>query len=253
MSAVLYRLRCVLRAQWRVTATLATIVALLVGLVLTLAAGARRTLDAPDRYVAGRGSSYDALIYQLSERGQRSRAGEVARLGGVAAVETITFVFGAMSKRGEAPDSSLQATVFSGGIGPTGERLVAGREADSTLENEFVASSSFVAAWDASLGDEFDLATLTEASAQAGGFDTTQPSGTALRAVLVGVINGPSELDDPTPFVVFSPALLVNDAHIGVALSIISVRLERGDRSRGPSTTDHCDAGSAQRIRLATI
>ncbi len=51
MRAVWYRVRCLVRTGWRATLATVAIVALVSGLVLTLTAGAMRTVTAADRYV----------------------------------------------------------------------------------------------------------------------------------------------------------------------------------------------------------
>ena len=52
-----------------------------------------------------------------------------------------------------------------------------------------------------------------------------EPAGPTVAAVLVGVLDGPANLDDPTPSLVFSPALL-DDPQIGVKVTIMMVRFK---------------------------
>ena len=195
MRAVGYRLRCGLRSHWPATAGLILIVAVVSAVVLTFAAGARRTSSAPDRYTAAVGGAFDGLIFQ--EHG-RPRTAEIAALPGASSAQSITFVFGALTTDGNA---DVDAIAFAGTYGANGRRLISGRAPANT--SEFVASRSFVDDTHASLGDTFNLVTLTQEQADATGFDTPDPGGPRLRATLVGVIDGPAALDDPSAIAIF--------------------------------------------------
>lgn len=211
-------------------AAMAMLIAALVAVVLAFVAGARRTSSAPDRYTAT-DTRFDVAIFQTSDPYQRARTGEIAALPEVAAVESMSFVFGRLS----SPSVELpqDVTVFSGRIGGGRQRLVAGRLADPTNPHEFVATRGFVGATRARLGDAFHLDTLTQEQAQREGFDAATPEGASIEGVLVGVIDGPSNLDDPAPFAVFSPALLDQNPSIGVAVTLLSVALAPGSTIEG--------------------
>jgi len=215
----------VLRAQWRATLFLTLVVAAVTGGVLALATGAERTSSAPDRYAASRGGGFDGAIQQESGRPITS---EVGALPAVSSVEAVTFVFGALSTPGssESPD----ALVFAGSHHAFGTRLVAGRDPDPASKGEFVATRSFADAKGVELGARFDLATLTQEQADLAGFDAfgaEGPKGPHLDVVLVGIVDGPTELDDPSPLVIM-PLSLLDDAEVGVATTIMSVRLRPG-------------------------
>ena len=92
-------MRCVLRARWPATVGLILIVTAVSAVVLTFAAGARRTSSAPDRYTAAVGGAFDGLIFQ--EHG-RPRTAEIAALPGASSAASITFVFGALTTEGNA-------------------------------------------------------------------------------------------------------------------------------------------------------
>ena len=204
---------------------LALTVAVVTGVVLTFAIGADRTARAPERYTTSRGGGFDGEVQQESGR---PRTAEVASLPGVSSVESVTFIFAAVAPPGEdAPD----AAVFVGSHLAVGMRLVEGRAPDPAQIGEFVATRSFVDAEGVEPGARFDLLTITEEEAQRGGFEALGAegrNGPSLEALLVGVIDGPAEIQDPTPVAVLPMSLL--DAHdIGTAVTIMSVELRPGD------------------------
>ena len=120
------------------------------------------------------------------------------------------------SRRRQRRRRSTPPTVFIGSFRPAGVRLVEGREADPHNPNEFVATRSFVEQTHAKLGDSFDLVTLTPEQARDFGFAMDDPQGPRVPVVLVGVVDGAAQLEDPFPFAVVSPALL-DGYEIGVA------------------------------------
>lgn len=224
MRAVAYRVRRQVRAQWRPTLALALIVAAVAGVVLTLAAGAERTSTAPDRYTAARGGGFDGTVEQ--GRG-RPRTVEVAALPGVASVEAVTFVFGGLALPDGGP--TADSLLFAGSHRALAMSLVSGRAPDPSKPHEFVATRSFTDASGAALGTTFDLATLSQEQADRAGYEaffTEGPRGPSAKVTLVGVVDGPSDLTDPTPLAVVAPSLLDSDA--GVAATIMSVDLRPG-------------------------
>ncbi|MGI8756605.1 MAG: FtsX-like permease family protein [Acidimicrobiales bacterium] len=222
MSAVAYRVRRVLRTTCRATLRLIVAVALISGVVLAVTMGAERTSSAPDRYEASRRGDLDAVVTQA--RG-RPLTDKVRALPGAASVKALTFVFGGVTKRGGSQET--MSFVFAGSYVPFGDRLVSGRNADPARPTEFVATRNFVDAYRASIGDRFDMMTLTQDQADSSGFNTKDPAGPRSRAVLVGIVDGPSGFNDPTPVAVFSPSLL-HDRRIGVAATIMSATLRPG-------------------------
>lgn len=225
MRGVGYRMGRMLRDQWRTTVALSLIVAVVTGALLTLAAGAERTSSAPDRYTSASGGGFDGEVQQESGP---PRTSEVAALPELSSVDAITFVFGGLAEPGGAPVPD--AFVFAGSHRALGSRLVAGREPDPEREGEFVATRSFADAKDVAVGARFDLLTLTQDQADRAGFDAFAaegPGGPSLEAVLVGLVDSPSELNDPTPLAVFPPSLL-DDGDVGVASTTMSVQLRPG-------------------------
>lgn len=224
VRAVAYRVRCQLRAQWRSTVALGLMVAAVGGVVLGLAAGAERTSSAPDRYTAASAGRFDGRIEQ---QGGRPRTAEIAALPAVSAIEVITFVFGGlMSTEGVTPAEGL---VFAGSPRAVGMAIAEGREPDPRRPEEFVATRSFADVNGVALGATFDLVTLTQEQADRAGFEaffTEEPQGPSDEVTLVGIVEGPGELDDPTPLAALVPSLL--DRGPGVATTIMSVGLSPG-------------------------
>lgn len=220
MEAVLYRLRILLRQTWATTFAIAIVVALTGGLVLTLAAGAARTITAPDRYVDWQGQQFDVTVRQ---DGGEPRNAELEKLQSVARVEAATFVFGEVAAPGSG--SSQNALVFSGSPVPLGMRLTKGRLPDPPQPGQFVATKSFVTAAHASIGDHFTLRTLTRQQGKDQGFDAGSPRGPSLKATLVGIVAGPSELEDGYALALFPPSLLkAGDVGVSATISAVSLR-----------------------------
>ena len=88
--ATWYRSRCLLRSGSGAAFATIALAAMVSALVLTLTAGARRTLTAPDRYLSTLGADWDLNVEQ--ESGAPDRA--VASLPAVEDAATVTFVFG---------------------------------------------------------------------------------------------------------------------------------------------------------------
>lgn len=209
------------------------LVATLGGLVLTLTAGVLRTVSAPERYAASLGDALDVAVEQFSGR---PRTDEVAGLPAVARVETATFVFGGMVRGDVELDGGLldgmgeadviEGLVFAGSQEAFGARVIDGREPDRTAPGEFVATASWLTEAGATLGDQFQVLTVSQEQADAGGFDA-EPEGPTVPATLIGVIDGPNELQDETPLALF-PVTLLDAGEVGVASSVGLMALEPG-------------------------
>ena len=221
MYAIAYRVRNALRTRLRATLTTIAVISVVCGAVLAVAAGAVRTASSPQRYVSAFGRGEDATVIQY---GGQPRSAEIAGLDGVASIESTTFIFGGIERA--SSHESLNASTFSGSYRATGQHLVAGRGPSDA--SEFAASRSFMDAAQALIGDEFVLRTITQEQSDQAGFDVTDPKGPTIRATLVGVFEGPSALDDPTPLVVFPKTLIETNPTIGVALTLSAVGLDPG-------------------------
>lgn len=219
---VWYLVRAVLRAQWRGAAAIAVLVAVVGAPVLALSAGVLRTLSAPERYAAAIGGSPDV---SLEQAGGQPRADEVLALPSVAAAELATFVFGGVTEARRG--TPVEGFVFAGSHLAFGARVTGGRLPDEADPGQFVATPSWLAEARAEVGDLFEVRTITQAQADEAGFDVSVPAGPTLAATLVGVIDGPSELEDETPLALFGPALLDvgDEGGVGVASSVGLVTL----------------------------
>jgi hypothetical protein len=224
MGPIWYRVGSEFRSHGTRAAATAVVVALVGGLVLTLTAGVLRTLSAPERYSATLGDTYDVSLEQQSGR---PRTDEVGALSGVAAIDTATFVFGGVI--GNEDSEIIEGFVFAGSHRAFGARVADGREPDPAAPGEFVATRSWLSEAGAQLGDQFQVLTITQDQADELGFDVPAPEGPTLPATLVGVIDGPNELQDETPLALFGEALL-DEGDVGVASSVGVVAL-------GPGTT----------------
>ncbi|MCU1360594.1 MAG: hypothetical protein JWN99_1883 [Ilumatobacteraceae bacterium] len=222
MRAVAYRLRRLIRARWVATVTLSVIVALLAAIAISCAAGARRTATAPDRYVAAFGGGFDVEVTQ--DEGP-PRTAEIAALPAVADVQATTFIFAHVAKSGTT--DFLNTLAFSGSAEPLGLPLSSGRAPDPGTRNEFVASRQLVEANGLSIGDTFDVVTLTEEQRATEGFDATTFDGPSWTATLVGILDSRGSLDDATAVVEFSGTVL-DDPAIAYASSVMWVAAKPG-------------------------
>lgn len=221
---ILYRLRCDLRSRGAACAALAVIVALTVGVVLTLVGGAVRTLSAPDRYSASREQRFDITVEQLSGR---PRTTELEGLDAVDGTLPATFVFGGVVPEGAGLDQIVEALVFAGVPDALGTAIVDGRAPDPASTDEFAATRSFVETTGAALGDHFDLWVIPQEGADVAGFDAADQAVPMADATLVGVLDGPAELQDGYPLTIF-PTGLLDAGDVGVAATQTIVSLSPG-------------------------
>jgi hypothetical protein len=70
------------------------------------------------------------------------------------------------------------------------------------------------------------VVTITQADADELGFGA-DPTGPQLAATLVGVMDGPNDIQDPTPLAVF-PASLLDVGDVGIATTVGAIALEPG-------------------------
>ena len=206
------------------TLALTLVVALVCGVVIAIAAGAQRTVTAPERYTAAMGGEFDGFVTQ--EKGGPPRVAEVSSLPAVESSESFTFVFGGITAA-DSPDSVLSALVFAGTPGALGAHLIRGRLPDPKSNNEFLANRTFVAGTDIALGETFELVTFTQEQGDTGRFGVDPPAGPHLPATLVGIVDGPSTLEDQTPAAVF-PRVLLDTPNIGISQTKIAVNLHPG-------------------------
>jgi hypothetical protein len=245
MRAVLFRLRTTVRRRWLPTLLVAAVIAVVSAAVLTLAAGARRTAQAPDAFTAAIGGGPDATVTQ---EGGPPRTAEVAALPGLRSVDAMSFAFAALE------DPAHPDTESFGFIGTRGmdTRLVAGRQADPDQPDEFVADRSFVAQHQAHLGDRFPVTFWTWDQVMRGEGYVKPPTGPEIEAVLVGILQAPASLEDDAGAVVFSPALQTAD--IGLGQTIMSVDLEPGTTiAELRASVDSLPDGSQMQVEAAEV
>jgi hypothetical protein len=249
VGAVGYRVARWLRSTRRSSALMVVVVAVMASVPLALAAGARRTGSAPDRYVTALRVPFDVIAYQ--DNGP-SLNREIAGLPVARAVASVTFVFGGISPG--SFDETLDVLVFAGSAEATGDRVVAGREPDPGRRGEFVASNDYAEENGLSIGDTVHLFTLTpEQAADTGFTGEDAPDGPTLDGVLVGLIDGPADLSDPTGVAVFGTSLL-DDARIGTSGSVHAVDLVDGasiDELR--AQLDTIDGGDVLRLERDAV
>ncbi|HEX7275752.1 MAG TPA: ABC transporter permease, partial [Acidimicrobiales bacterium] len=164
----------------------------------------------------------------------------------------VTFVFGALVAPSGEP---IDALVFSGTHRAIGARVVAGREPDPGQVGELVMTRH-VGAPGFDVGTRFDLVTLTQEQAEEGGYEgfVQGPKGPTVDAVLVGIIDGPAELNDPefAALVIAPPALL--DLDVGGAITVMSVRLRPGtDLGALRTQLDQLPDGETLRLQPAEL
>lgn len=227
MGAVAYRLRSTLLHRWPSLVMLIVITAGVSGVALSLAAGAHRTDTVVDRFTSARGGDVDAIVVQ--QDGGQPITDQLRSLPAVESAESLTFVFAAVIPAGA--DAPVDALPFVGSVESVRGRVIAGRAANSNVAGEFVATPSFIASAGASVGDTFQLVSLTQDEAFQGGFFSQTQSGPTLTAQLVGIIESPAQIQDPTPTVIFSHALLAvqgDGGALGLSQSNIAVDLRDG-------------------------
>lgn len=249
MRAVAYRLRSVTRQHWRRTALTTMLVASVVATVVAIGAGAHRTATAPDRFAASSALTVDDVVTQ--DRGGPPRTKEVASLPGVSSVDAMTFVFGGVV--GPQGELAPNAIMFSGSARAARVHVISGRQTDHDNPHEFVATRNWVDDTHAALGDSFEFATLSQEQADQNGFTGDDPQGPTFSATLVGVVSGPGALDDPTPTIIVSPALL-DDPDIGVKVTLMAVDLAPGvDSARFRAELDTLPGGVGLSLAPAPV
>jgi hypothetical protein len=189
------------------------LVALGVGAVLTLTAGARRTASAPSRYTASVGGDVDTMLVQPNDRPETDA---IRALPVVRELHSVTFL--------TADVDGVDEVVTLAGDGFAGSRLVAGRRPASS--HEFIATRSFVKLAGLRLGGHVTVRAYTQQQTDNHTAFVDAPAGPTFEATLVGVRTSVDELDDPTPVMLFPSSLL--DEPIGVVGTVSTVRLQPG-------------------------
>lgn len=223
MSAVAYRVWHRLRSEWRSTLAFALVVGLVGAAVLALAAGARRTATAPDRWTVAHANGVDA---SLTQEAGLPRTTDVVALDAVDQVSSMTFLMAGLvpASTGEPADSLL----FAGSAAASGATLIEGREPDPARPQDFAATTSFVDAVGAALGDHFQFVSLSQEQADRFGFALNEaPLGPTFEATLVGVLAGNADGDpsQPVESLAVFPLTVLDGRDIPVRSSVMAVSL----------------------------
>ena len=221
VGAVRYRVERWLRSTVRSSALLVVVIALFAAVPLALAAGARRTATAPERFDESSGLTADVLAHQ--DEGPVV-AGTLAELPAVRAVEGATFMFGGLTAAGGADLS--EHIVFAGSATVFGDPLVEGRHPDPDVPGEFVVPKPFAESNHLAVGDVVRLKTKSAEQIAETGFNDLADT-RITEATLVGLTDGPADLNEPLDVAVFSPALL-DDELIGTSGSFFGIDLADG-------------------------
>lgn len=221
MRPIGFRLVRRARAAWAGTLVLAVAVALASAAVLAIAAGARRTASAPDRFEASQDAGANVEVFQQDGL---PRADEVGALPAVADVEVATFLMAAVLP---GPEGSFAFAGTAGGIGGT---LVEGRQPAPGHTDEFVATDTFATLAGTAVGSTFRFISLDQQQADQFGFNVSEPRGPTFSATLVGIVSGygdgdPSKAMDP---IVVFPGALIIERPIPVRSSVMAVTLRDG-------------------------
>jgi len=228
MLAIWMRVRIWIRRNWLRVVLAGAIVGVLGGVATGLAAGTLRTASAPDRYTSAYGGDPDLLITQQS--GQSLKR-QIAQLPGVKSLQSFVFVTAFLV----APtDQSLifDPNPFAGDADALGARLVSGRFPDPANPDEFVVNrqlwSLLRAEYGTHLGDVFSVRTFDQRQVEKNFDPGSNPEGPTLSATLVGVTEIPSDFDEPSQQLVFSPAFLDVYPDVGVVQSLMAIHLSNG-------------------------
>jgi hypothetical protein len=221
-AALAFRIRCWCRVSWANIVGLTATAGLLSAIVLIVAAGAARTASVPDRYQAAYGGGADLLVTQ--EQGPPITE-MVEALPAVEWARSVTFMFaGPVSSDAGAYADAL---VFSGTVQGLEARVVSGREPSPADIDEFVATPAAVESGGLEIGDSVSFVSLSPEDVAEYGFDPSRLNGPSWEARLVGVIDEPSQLDQPSALLLFSPALAAG-GQVATASTHVAVRLTEG-------------------------
>jgi hypothetical protein len=213
-----FRLRRWIASHVSTIVVLAVAVAVVSAAVLALAAGARRTQTAPDRYQDAFGGGHDLSVAQNSGPPTTDL---VAGLPAVEQVQSVTFLF----YGGIVADSGVEidALPFAGSVGGFEARVIEGREPDPSSIHEFVSTEAMVRQSGMAVGDTAHFFSQTPESGDRFGFDVNHLDGPQWDAELVGIIESASELEDPSTIILFSSALLDGRIHNESTLMLVDL------------------------------
>jgi hypothetical protein len=221
VTAVRYRVRCLLRSGLKAGVGLAVLVAAVGGIVLTLVAGAHRTATVADRYSDARGDRWDT---QMEQGDGPALTEDVAALPAVREVVGATFLFAGFLDDDGVPIEA--AIAFAGDPEAFGAELTEGRRAETS--REFVASPDFLDVTGAEVGDVFPFISISAETAEEFGFDVEALDGPSFDATLVGVVESPAaDLEDSFALTAFRRSVF-DEGSIGGSATEFLVGLNDG-------------------------
>lgn len=211
------------------------VVVLLVGLAggvtMGIAAGARRTASAPDRYTGRSGGDPELVI--LQSQGQPFDR-EIARLPGVASVRSQVFVASFLASPVDG-QPLLEPNSFAGDDQWVGTRLVDGRFTDPANPDEFTVNGPMAAVlrerFGTEVGDQFQVVSYDRAQLAAKFSTIDKPAVPPFTATLVGITESPAEFDFPAPVIVFPRSFLQGHPDVAVVATQIVVELDGAERA----------------------
>ena len=210
MRAIALRVRTTLTARWWLTLGVVLVVAAPTAIVLVLGVNAHRAATLPERFTRAVGGDADTIVVQPAGP---PLTPEIAALPGVRQAESLTFVFAQPAAEPESVEDP-EVNVFAiTDIRALGALVKEGRTASPDGDEfpdaeEFVANRSFVREYDLAVGDRVPFAAWSQQQVDESTVLNERPEGPTIDGVLVGVVDGPADLDDPTASVFFTSAIL---------------------------------------------
>jgi hypothetical protein len=244
MPAVWYRFRAELRTRWRAWLGLAVLVGVAGGVVVALAAGARRTETAYPRLLAAQ-RPYDTVVFERGFGGDvRTPPGfldQVERVRHVVESDRFHTVY---DNGGRTDDGTpIGEPYYLQTIIPADEpaaktlarqKLLQGRHPDPAAADEVAINFTVADRYDLDVGDTFQLELFTEPQARAFFEEGRQVGGVMRTFRVVGVYAAagdfpPRSLGDGAGSVNFSPAYAAAHPELMSSWQVLTVRLAGGE------------------------
>lgn len=223
VDGVALRVRAWVRRRWRSALIAAVLAGVAAGAVLALAAGAQRTSSAPDRYTEASGGDPELTLLQPFGP---PVAPLIAELPSVREVRSITFVAAFPVIAAEA---ELGPNPFAGDDQALGGRVAEGRFTDPAAPDELTINQPARELLGVDVGDRIAIVSYSDEQVENNEFEPgVQPEGPSFEATVVGIVNYPTDLEDPAPTILFSQAVLDTHPDLGTVASFITVRAAPG-------------------------
>lgn len=202
MGAVGLRARSDLRRHWRATVGLTLAVAVTGGIVMAAVAGAERTQTALPQFVEEY-LAEDFLVYLDGPLAEQSELpARLEAIPGVAAASGSSFVVFASTDRDGRPVPGLDASIGAGS--PTDDagfhtitrpRMVEGRLASPTSEDEIIINQPFSDSWGVGVGDTLTVVAYAPDDLQdLLGDQRAEPTGPRFDLRVVGIVRDPGDV-----------------------------------------------------------